>query len=447
MNPALNTLRIFSCFGCIAVSLQFSSVPFAFAQDSVLPAQERAIGDVLTLAGDPQDFSSRPVDRRIEEEYQPVPLHWEGLVIYPEMEVSFSYDDNIFITEQNTSGDFISTIEPSLKITKNYQRHTANLELEAEVMRHASLHDEDVENGRVRFYGFLEPHHDFTLPYEIGWSSSHENRAQNFSSNFANKPLGFETVAGALGLTYKPNRLTLALVGRYSHTDYEDGVSETGQPVVRSDSNNTTVELEGLASYHFLRDHKLFLSLAGSFVDYEKRNFVGGSFNGVGRDNTGLSITAGVDTQYKELVEASMGLGYEQRTFKTNDLEDVSALKITSNFLWNATKRATVEGNISRSVAQDNEITQGIVLTQALAELDYEFRHNMFGSVRLGNAWVEFNEIDREDEVLSAGLGLRYLVSPRLSLESEYRKKRRESTQQNFDYDKDILLVRMNTRL
>lgn len=428
-------------------SLQLMMAGKSSAQDAVLSAQDRAIGDVLTLSGDPQDFSSRPVDRRVEEEYQPVPIHWEGLVIYPEMEVSFLYDDNVFITEQDPSGDYISKVKPSIKFTKNFDRHTANLELEGEVTRHLSLDDEDVENARARFFGFLELHHDFTIPYEIGWSSNHENRAQNFSSNFANKPLGYESVAGALGLTYKPNRLTLALVGRYSHVDYEDGVSAAGQPVVRSDSNNTTVELEGLASYHFLRDHKLFLSMAGSLIDYEKRNFIAGSFDGVGRDNTGLSITAGLDTQYQELVEASLGIGYEQRTFKTSDLEDVSALKIASDFLWNATKRATVEGNISRSVAQDNEITQGIILTEVLTELDYEFRHNMFGSVRLGNAWVEFNEIDREDEVLSAGLGLRYLVSPRLTLESEYRKKRRESTQQNFDYDKDVWLVRMNTRL
>ena len=102
---------------------------------------------------------------------------------------------------------------------------------------------------------------------------------------------------------------------------------------------------------------------------------------------------------------------------------------------------------VRRSIAEDNEVLSGIVLTQGRLELDYEFMHNLFFNAFADKALADFSQSTREDDILSLGTGLRYILNPRYSVSGHYDFQERASNAPGLDYDRHQVMIRFNARL
>ncbi|MCI5059968.1 MAG: outer membrane beta-barrel protein [Alphaproteobacteria bacterium] len=414
----------------------------------VLVEAPKPLGDIRQLKREPDIETFQTVTERIPgpNEYKTVPILWRGFQIYPVLDSSQSVNSNIFATSRDAETDTITSLKPSVFINKNFGRHQASLSMAGEARKYWSNEDEDVFNYNSKFAGVIEARREIRFPFEVSFTSGHEKRGQNLSANFSKKPIGFRSFGSALGISYDPNRLHLALVGRYGSLSFDDGTTQSGQDVIRRDGDRNVTALEASASYDILPNHQPFIGLTIGQTEYKRRDFAGSSFSGVKRDSTHYDIKAGWKFSYKGLLRGFLSAGYGERKYDDNTLENIDALSLKANMDWNMTKKTTLNLSLSRSIAEDNQITQGMILTQGRLKVDYEVLHNLFYSAFLDHTLADFQGSSRQDELWGFGTGLDYGISPRFSLSGEYDYRTRDSSALGLDFDRHQFMVRLKTR-
>ncbi|HPF77831.1 MAG TPA: outer membrane beta-barrel protein [Alphaproteobacteria bacterium] len=405
--------------------------------DPILLEAQKPLGGLETV---------KPVAERLPNEFEPVPIQWRGFEITPLLISSQIIDTNIYAASTNEETDTITSLAPSVFVNKDVGRHEFNASVGADMKKYWSNTDEDVFNFNTKFGGTLEARHDITLPFELTYNSGHEKRGQNFSANFSKKPIAFDSFGAAFGITYNPNRLSLSLVGRHGGIEFENGTNRAGQTVVREDGDRTFNDIEIGASYDILPNHTPFISFNLGNIKYDRRSFQGGGFNGPKRDSNNMGVLAGWKLAYKGIIEGTIALGYGERNYDDNALEDIKTSRVATNINWNVTKKATLNLGLERSIKEDNQLLQGLVLTQGRLGLDYEFLHNLFYNAYLNYSYLDFQAGNREDDVFSAGTGLRYMISPRFSVSGDYDFISRDSSALGLDYDRHQFMVRLHTR-
>lgn len=433
----------------LGIFLVYLCVPFshtAFAQDSVLLEAPKPLADLRIIRREPDSETFKPVAERTPPELLPVPIDWRGFKIYPVLTTSQSVDTNIFATDGNEETDTVTNINPSLFFTKDYGRHQVNFSLEGDAKKYWSNTDEDVFNYSSSLNGFLEARREIKIPFELTYTSGHEKRAQNLLQNFSKEPIAYDSIGTALGVSYEPNRLSAAAILRHVDLSFDNGENMLGQTIVREDGDRTLTVLELNNAYQILPNHRPFLNLAFGFTDYKNKTYDGTGFNGIERDSKNFDALAGWEMAYKGLVEGYLGVGFGTRDYKDNAIEDISSSKISANINWNITKRATLNLNLKRAISEDNQILQGIILSQGRVQMDYEVLHNLYYNAYMDYSLAEFEGSAREDGIFTMGTGFRYLISPRFSLSGDYDFKTRQSTAAGLDYDRHLFMLSLKTR-
>lgn len=430
----------------VYLTLWPTNITQAQASDSVLLEAPKPLGDIRSLRREPDIETFKPVAERTPSDMKPIPIRWRGLEISPILVSSQLIDTNIFATSSSEETDTITSLNPSVFINKNFGRHQVSASAEGELRKYWSNTDEDVFNFNTKLGGTLEARREIKIPFEITYASGHEKRGQNFATNFSKKPIAFDSFGTALGITYDPNRLSMSLVGRYGNLSFDNGTNKAGQAVIREDADRSFSDLELSASYEVLPNHRPFVSFSYGQTDYKKGSFGGTSFSGPERDSTHFDALAGWELSYKGLIEGYLGVGYGERDYDSDLIQDIASFRVASNVSWNVTKRATFSLALRRAITEDNQITQGIILSQGRLSLDYEFLHNLFYNAFVDYAFADFQNSTREDDIFAAGTGLRYVISPRFSLSGEYDVKTRDSSALGLDYDRHQFMVRLHTR-
>ena len=433
-------------FLCLAFlfSMMIGNTPsVAQTGPSVIVEAPKPLGDVRALHREPETELLEIVSERLVPELEVVPMRWHGFSIFPKIETAQYVDTNIYATNNNEEVDTITTIEPSLFIVKDFGRHQVNFSLHGKAEKYWDNESEDTIDFETKFGGYLEANRDIKFPFELFYKSGHKKRTQNFSNNFTLKPTEFDSVASAFGVTYAPNRFSLSLIGRYSQIQFKNGVNRIEQAVIQEDGDYKAKNLEMRAAYKIIPNHEPFLSVTVGKTDYKHKDFQNGSFSGPQRSSKHVNFLTGWALAYKGLLEGYLGVGYGKRKYDDPQLKDIDSLKMSGNLDWNLTKKATLNLGLHRGISEDNDVVQGILLTQGHVQLDYEFLHNLFFKAFANKALADFRGISREDIIDTAGLGVRYVINPLLSLSGEYTFTKRSSDQAGLDYDQNRIMIRL----
>ena len=176
-------------------------------------------------------------------------------------------------------------------------------------------------------------------------------------------------------------------------------MNSANQLVIRNDSDFDAKTLEFNSSYQILPNHTPSLNITAIQSDYKRNDFVAGSFSGPNRSNTNLGISAGWNLNYKGLLQGRLATGYSKRYYDDPQLEDIDAVSAAGGLNWNFNTKSTLSLSLRRSIAEDNDVVQGAILSQQRLQLDHEFLHNLFLNAFIDKALINFTEIDRDDDI------------------------------------------------
>ncbi|MGH1352216.1 MAG: outer membrane beta-barrel protein [Methyloligellaceae bacterium] len=375
------------------------------------------------------------IRRRPRRDYDPIGARGHGFIFYPYASAELLFDDNIFASDTGAQDDLVWKSSAGVKAESDWGRHFLGFELDVEDYRHSDQQSEDHTNVAGSVKGRYDIYHDTALYGMFSVVNGHENRGAGsaLSSNQAAEPTEYVAVKAASYLEKTIGRSTIQVSGSVEHFDYDDVAAVAGGSLDQ-DSRDGYIYKGGLRkSYNFSPGYNLF-----GTVEVNSRDFKGGGGT-PDRDSNGVEARAGVEFEATRVIATEFSIGYLHQDYDNSAFSDVESLALKSALVWNPTQLMTVNFDASRVVSETTVTNaSGRLDTLVNAQIDYEILRNVIGSVKGGYMLEDYQGVSREDETVTAGISVDYLVNRRMRTKLYYTHQNRDSNTATFDYEKNI---------
>lgn len=354
-------------------------------------------------------------------------LHVGQSFVFPSLSATSTYDDNIFRSDNNKQSDLRTVIAPSVRIRSDMPRHQLDFSLSGRIVTFMDNSDQNHEDYNANLRGALHFDHAHTLSASLITGLSHEERGGQTAPFNAAEPIPVFHHRVSAGITRDVGRLYGTLSGRVERWDYQDVKALDGSKLDQDHRDLDAIGARLLMGYRISPGFEVLGSVSGNRLENK----------GVGVqdfDGNHVDVRAGIALEASSLLKFEFMAGYGVRDFDAADKEAISTSVFGGKVEWLPTRKMTVRGKAERNISDSPDANGGSYITTGVgAELDYEIYHNVIGRAGIGYDNSEFTSSNREDDTISAGLGVQYLYSKNMHFSAGYQYIQRNSNDPNFD--------------
>lgn len=363
-------------------------------------------------------------------------------LVLPSLGLSEEYDDNIFATENDKEGDFITTIKPTVRVQSDWNNHQLNAFGWGAIGRYASNSDENWED----FAGGVDYRHDILRGTAArgGFKMArlHEDRTSPEDVN-GQDPTTYTLMEPTAGITHGFGRFKVGVDGGLRRFDFDDTAAVGGTSINNDDRDRKEWQGGVRLGYEIQPEYEAFVRGAYNIRDYDS-NVDDAGFE---RDSKGYELAVGTAVQLTDLIVGEVYVGYRSQDYDDTRLSTVSGLGAGADLTWSVTKLTSITGFFSRTVEESTQANAGgYFATRVGVRVDHELLRNLLlgASASYGNN--DYEGISRTDDSYNFGASVKYLANRYLDLSAQYRHSRRESEAAGDDYDKNVFLVQATAK-
>lgn len=374
------------------------------------------------------------VVERPRPEYDAAGVHIGTFTWYPALESVIAYDDNIYATRNGTVGEWLGKVRPELRVKSNWNVHAFEAYGMVEGIGYQDNSADNQVNARLNANGVIDVTRDSRIRYYGDYSHAHEDRSisglfNQLSIGLLREPVEFDNVSTGAAFDQKFNHTTVSVSGHYGHQVFQNNFNGS-TPVDESFRN---VDIYGTS----LRLGQDIGPSAQAYVEggYERHDYKLLSFN-----SDSYRLVGGFAGNISHLVVGDVFIGYQDRNYDQSVIHGVNDLTYGGALTWYVTPLMTAALFGQRTI---NESTFGAVGTfiqsQIGTRLDYEAMRNLILTGRFGFEWDDYNQVNRNDHVIAAGVTATYLLNRNAHVALDYRLTDRTSNLGGLNYVRDVV--------
>ena len=364
-----------------------------------------------------------------------------GFRLYPTLNVSGSYDDNIFKRDVEQS-DYIVTVSPSVRLKSQWGRHFFEIYSGLNYYNYAEYTDENLTDWNVGSDGRLDVTRAMILTVNGSYGQYHELwSAPNNVVGFQAAPNRYFQGHADVTAAYQPNRIGLILGGSFDRYNWTDTPQIGGGFLYNDDRDQYRYQGYAKVHYDFSPGYSAFIK-----ASYDERDFdMFYDRSGLHRSSHGFRIDGGMDIQITHLVAGEIYIGYLEHSFAQNvplPLPNFSGFDYGAELDWYISPLFTVHVSGSRQLS--DVILGGVSVADnknVAVSADYEFRPNIILQVRGSYTDSRYVGSARKDSYPSVGVGAKYLLNRYLSLDCHYTYSNRTTDNAVFEYTDNTVSV------
>jgi hypothetical protein len=341
-----------------------------------------------------------------------------AFTLYPMVDLSLGYDDNVFATTAAPVGSAIAVVRPSLELRSEWSNHMLRLLANGGFGFYASAPTQNFQNYLIQADGRLDIRTDFYATGLIAFRRSTEALGTP-NVSFAQQPTVVDSFPIELSLYQRFNRVFYQLTAsstRYWYYDYST-ITELGLPAASRD--RTEYEEKIRIGYEFSDNVSFFIS-----PGLNQRVYVD-TVNAAGqqRDSTGWNFGVGASVALgpKSSLEGSVGLTSQTYT-ATNTTTSATTFSLAGT--WNGYEPLTLRPALMRTINESALANyQNYVSTVAGIDFTYDIHYpwKAVGGISYNTAdYTPASGVSgvnpRTDYFVKASLGLLYEVRPQYSI-------------------------------
>jgi hypothetical protein len=412
---------------------------------SLAGAGGAALADEMTPSAstDLQDVRGQSVTERARPGYDAVGIRAGAFMVYPKMDVTENYNDNIYATENQTKSDFITQVAPSIAVNSLWSRHALNLH--AGVDQYWYLHNsgENRFDYHVGADGRLDILRDTNVTGAASYAQLHEDRGLPTSPASAAEPTEYKLFDSKVALNQAFNRITTSLIGTYDNYDYDDVAKIGGGTIDQSFRNRN--EYTGSLKLGYLVSPDTSIYTQGTL---NKRDYTDTTIPGTDRSSDGYAVVVGSDFKLSRLAQGGIFVGYQSQSYDNPAFSDISGVAYGADVNWFVTALTTVRVNASSTI-QESTITgnSGYTAQQVDLGVDHELLRNVILSGDIGYEKDNFDGIGRKDDIYSGKVGVNYLLNEFFAVGLNYSLTDRNSNQTGDDYTRNVIGLTLRGQL
>lgn len=429
---------------------------------AVIFAAVMTLGSVAALAqtpgavGQPATRSERPDARpavaKQAENYDPVGVPVGSFRLFPDLELDEVYNDNIYAAPASTgkTGSFIQQIKPSLNLRSDWSQHMLNVFATGAFGLYSVDGNNNYYDYGVGTSGRYDIQRDWNFYGGGSFNHRHEERGTPTSLNAGIQPNQYNQISGNAGYFQKFNRLSARLDGRLDNYNYTNqGLGPAGGALLNSDRDRTEFRESARVGYELVPGYEAWVR--GSLNQRQYTNTPDGL--GFYRGSQGFDAVGGIAIDFGGITSVEVFAGYVQQNYVA-PFTSVSAPTFGLTAYWNPIRELFVKPFVRRTVEEAGFVSASAYLSTAGGvDVDYALRPNIKLVGHADYTIADYNQLTtnttggRYDQYLNLKLDAQYLLTPNLYVGPTYQFTNRWSNQLNSDYNQNIFMLRLGTRI
>ena len=255
------------------------------------------------------------VFERARPDYDPVGVRAGSYLVLPKVELAQSYNDNVFATEHDKDGDFITIVSPQVEVQSDWSRHQLTFNAEADAGFYWDHTDEDyidtllALDGRVDIltetYGFLG----------VSWQHLHEPRDDPNNDAEGEEPTEYEIYSATVGAFRGLGRVSTRADVNFDRYKYHDVDAQGGGEINEHERDRNEYRLTTQVGYEYLPDTEAFVRLIPRYIDYDELE------GGIDRDSRGIAVLVGSDLNFTGKTSGEAFVGYQWTEYDDPSLD------------------------------------------------------------------------------------------------------------------------------
>lgn len=405
-------------------------------RDSINPAWSATGGRAARtgLRGDLTPFGLAPAARARAATGQPLGFRLGAFQLDPYVQVLERYNSNLFASEDDPQGDFITRIRPGFSLRSDWNRHAVGLDVAADIGRHVSFSTENYEDIVARASGRLDIYRGTALNAEMAFQRGHFGRGSPDDDNAALNPVTYHRTSGTIVLSRTGGLIEASTDSAVSWTDLLDGRTANGAIINNDTGDSVTLAQGARISYGPADGNEIYLRPRYLMVRYLTRPDSGDE-----RDSQGFDLIVGARKRFGAAFDVEVYLGYAPRYFDNNAYEDVTGLSAVvggADVVWVPLPETSVTASLAHAaVATTSTTTSSIGTTSFDLAVARRLSEDLGLEARLGYAHSAYQGADRVDNVYDAGLALTYSMNRYFEFGLDYGFTLRDSTANGGSYN------------
>jgi hypothetical protein len=347
------------------------------------------------------------VRERPRPEYDAIGIHAGGFTIFPVIDASVLFTDNVFADSVGTQDDTIAILAPSVRAASNWNVHQLALTAGAVSRFYNNFDQQNSTDWNLSADGRLDVTRDVRL---FGYAGDFDGVEPLYESPLTGLTQGIEyndfttRVGGEVALA----RTKFSANLQSDKYDYQDGRLFSGAVLDQDDRDRTVTYATGRVDYSVSPDTGLFVMSRFNWRDYD----LSPPLVPINRNSDGYEVLAGVNLAVTRLISGEFGIGYMAQSYDQAGVSDENGLAMHGRLEWFPTELLTFTATANRAIG-DAEVAgvASFVGTDASLSADYELLRNFIITGQSSWAKDEYTGLDRTENRWRGTIGADYMLN------------------------------------
>jgi hypothetical protein len=362
-------------------------------------------------------------------DYDPLGLRFGSWNFYPEMTVAAAYDDNVFAEESDRTDDFIFTATPAFRLQSDWNVHMLGIEGSVTGEKYADETDEDNIEAHGTAFGRL----DITRDDVLYGSASYRRETVSRNDPEDDDPgdlTDLDRYIGRTGYIHQFARVNLRLDAQAQRYDYLSSSD--------NDRDRNQLDVGTNISYALSPRITPFVAAGVQVKDFDASV----DDSGVDRDSQQYAAAIGARVLITDLLVGELSVGIEHTEFDEPTFNAVTTPQVFGGLTWNPTELTSIILRVQRTEEPTTQAGASTRITSAAGlRVEHELLRNLLVFGEAGYRNDEFEDIDRTDHRISAGLGGEFLLDRNFSFFAEYNFEDRVSDGADAEFTRNLALI------
>lgn len=366
----------------------------------------------------------------------PVDLRGRDLPgFFPNVEFGVGHDDNVLRTETNTRASGFARLAPELLWVGNVRKHRLRFGYQGEYARYFDEANDNYNDHYLGADATLDLTQKFSVNGGLFYFKSHEGRGAAGAINSGLEPNEWDQWTARVEALYGRRVATAQLGFLYEHSDREYTNNQ------QSDRDNQTDTLTFTVYYNLGRRTQLLIEPSLIHTDYVRPTVTPGLPE---QDNKVRQLLAGIIWSATAKTTGKVKVGGYRKDFE--NFSDVSGYSADVEIVWEPKTYSTVtlKGVLG---AADSNVLGASSYDSSAVSVDWEHDLTPLTELQLGIGYRndDYSGISREDDFVSAYIGVSREVARNVFVGVRYDFGKRDSTVVGNDYDSNIFTIGVKT--
>lgn len=385
----------------------------------------------------------RPSQLARFEPFQAVGVRVGSFTVFPEAEIGFLGQNNLFRSSSNIRRDVSFDVRPVVRAVSNWRVHAMEFRATGFTTFHNDFPKENDKAYLIEARGRLDLSRRTNLVALASEERTQEVRG-SLNAVATGQRASIDTQRAALTLNHTFNRLSVQIRGSLTQTDFAPVDGGNGVIVSNASRDNVFREAAARATWAFKPTLQAFTEAVVNDREYKEA-----PADGISRSSTGDRLRAGLAFgQTSQVLRGEVSAGVANQRFEDSRLSAISGGIFDANLAWRMSGLTSVLLTARSDIAESTLVGSGGGLSQqAGVEFRHAFRRQLIGTAAINLTKFDYKGVSLHERSLNPTLGLEYFFNREVTVFGRYQHIDFESTNLARNYNADEVRVGVRVRM